>query len=100
MVHSASRLLRPERIDQLVARDDPVGAKQQQGQERALFAPAEPHRAAIRADFERAEDAEIHASTEGESPTQRALYASGDTDETATRQPPGMVPATRTKGLR
>jgi hypothetical protein len=54
------RLLLPERVDQPVAGDDPVGLDQEQGQERSVLLPAQIERPAVREHLKRAEDAKVH----------------------------------------
>ena len=49
-------------LDQLVARDDPVGVAQQQPEQRPLPRPADPHRGIIEPDLERPENAERQTS--------------------------------------
>ncbi len=55
------RSLLPERVDQLVARDDPVRVQEQEADQGALLRAAELEQAAFVENLERPEDAKFDA---------------------------------------
>jgi hypothetical protein len=57
----ARRVLAPERLDHLVARDDLAGVQEQEGEQRAVLRAAQRQRDSRVDDFHRAEDPEFHA---------------------------------------
>jgi hypothetical protein len=54
------RSLRPERLDELVARDDLVRAEQEQREQRPGLRAAYRHGAAVPERFDRSQEAELH----------------------------------------
>ena len=54
--------LAPDLVDQAVGGDDLAGVNEQRREQRALLLPSQWERAAVRADFERPEDAELEHS--------------------------------------
>jgi hypothetical protein len=62
VVGRLASLLSHQLVDQPVARDDAVGAQEQDCEQRALLRPAQEKRFAVAANLERAEDAEVESS--------------------------------------
>jgi hypothetical protein len=61
VVDCGPRLIAHELVDQAVARDDPVGAQEQDRKERALLRAPKRQKLAVRPHFERAQDVELHS---------------------------------------
>jgi hypothetical protein len=55
------RLVLPDRVDQVVLRNDPVRLEKKQSEDSALFLPAEVERLPAREHLERTEDPELQA---------------------------------------
>ena len=62
-MHTRRRPFAPQRVDQPVARDDFVGMKEKEREQRALLASSEGSGCAVQAHLEGAEDAALHTAT-------------------------------------